>query len=126
LPVVAGHLEVLGAPPGADPRRVAYVSQASTSTTVLPLRAVDVVRMGRFPHHGLLGRLGRDDERVVVAAMERVGVRHLADAPLRLLSGGQRRRVHLAQALAREADLLVLDEPTAGLDAGGREAYLEV
>ena len=54
-----------------------------------------------------------------------MGVEALARQPLRSLSGGQQQRVYLAQVLARRADLIVLDEPTAGLDAGGRERYLQ-
>ncbi len=125
LAPVAGTLEVLGGAPGSTPRRVGYLGQFHATGGVLPLRAIDVVRMGRFARHGLMGRLGKADDRAIHTAMERTGVRNLQDAPIRELSGGQRQRVHLAQTLCREADLLVLDEPTAGLDAGGREVYLE-
>ena len=87
--------------------------------------AMDVVRMGRYPAHGLLGRMTRQDEEWVAAAMQTMGVAHLADMPLRALSGGQQQRVYLAQVLAHHADLLVLDEPTAGLDTAGREIYFQ-
>jgi ABC-type Mn2+/Zn2+ transport system ATPase subunit len=124
LPPVEGQLAVLGGPPGHDPRRIGYLGQFHTiGNALLPLRARDVVLMGRYPRHGLLGRLTRADRTAVEAAMERLDVAHLATRPLRSLSGGQARRVHLAQALAREADLLVLDEPAAGLDAGSTARY---
>ena len=125
LPVVAGSLVVLGAPPGGAPRRLAYLGQFHASGFILPLRAVEVVRMARYPEHGLLGRLRPEDHDLVDWAMTTMGVADLARSPLRSLSGGQQKRVYLAQALARRADLIVLDEPTAGLDAGGRERYLE-
>jgi ABC-type Mn2+/Zn2+ transport system ATPase subunit len=124
LDPIAGQLEVLGADPGDQPRRVGYLGQFhTTGASQLPLRARDVVLMGRYPRRGLLGRITRADRDAVAVAMERLDVAHLAGRPLRSLSGGQARRVHLAQAVAREADLLVLDEPTAGLDAGSTARY---
>jgi ABC-type Mn2+/Zn2+ transport system ATPase subunit len=123
---IAGELEVVGAAPGRAPQHVAYLGQFHPAGGLLPLRAADIVRMGRYPRRGLLGRLGPADHQAVRQAMARVAITDLADAPMRALSGGQQQRVYLAQALAREADLLVLDEPTAGLDAGSRERYLQL
>ena len=126
LPPLKGDLNVLGNPPGKSPRQIAYLSQSHTSGFILPLRALDAVRMGRFANHGLLGKMTSVDEDLVVQAMKSMQVWDLVDKPLRSLSGGQQQRVYIAQVLARHADLLILDEPTAGLDAGAREVYQEV
>lgn len=122
---VSGSLQVLGATPGASPRRVAYLAQSRASSFILPLRAIDVVRMARFPHLGLWRRASAEDEALVAQAMVTMGVEDFAEAPVRSLSGGQRQRVYLAQVLAHRADLILLDEPNAGLDAGGYERYLQ-
>jgi len=119
----AGELRILGGEPGASPRRVAYLAQRREAGFILPLRAIDVVRMARFPHLGLWRRPGAEDEALVRESMATMGITHLADAPLRSLSGGQRQRVYLAQVLAHRADLILLDEPNAGLDAAGLERY---
>ena len=121
LEPVAGTIEVLGGRPGAAPARVAYLGQVQPTGHVLPLRARDVVAMGRFAARGLMRRMTRGDRRRVEAGMERMGIAGLADQALGSLSGGQRQRVHIARVLAWEADLLVLDEPTSGLDLAGRE-----
>jgi ABC-type Mn2+/Zn2+ transport system ATPase subunit len=121
LPPVGGALQVLGRRPGAAPARVAYLGQSQPTGFVLPLRAADVVAMGRFAARGLVGRMSGDDRRLVRDSMERMGVADIADESLGNLSGGQRQRVHLAQALAWRAELLILDEPTSGLDLAGRE-----
>ncbi|MFN8518295.1 MAG: metal ABC transporter ATP-binding protein [Chloroflexota bacterium] len=119
----AGELRILGDSPGASPRRVAYLAQSRETGFMLPLRAIDVVRMARFSRLGLWRRAGADDEALVRRAMAAMGVDRLADVPVRSLSGGQRQRVYLAQVLAHEADLILLDEPNAGLDAAGLELY---
>ncbi|MBN1690385.1 MAG: metal ABC transporter ATP-binding protein [Dehalococcoidia bacterium] len=120
-----GKISIFDQKPGSLPRRVAYLSQFHVSGFVLPLRAIDVVRMGCFARLGLWGRATKHDEEMVREAMERMGISHLANTPLWYLSGGQQQRTYIAQALAHRADLLVLDEPTAGLDAGGQEVFLQ-
>ena len=121
IPPVHGSVSVLGGAPGRHPARTAYVPQHSATSETLPLRARDVVAMGRYAHLGLLSRFTRRDREVVDAAMSTMGVTAFAGKPLQSLSGGQCQRVHLAQAIAHEADVWFLDEPTAGLDAEGRD-----
>ncbi len=124
IPTVDGRLEVLDGVPGSGGTGVAYLSQSHEQGFLLPFRAKDVVRMGRWSVRGLLRRLRREDERYVDDAMIAMGAEALADRPLGALSGGQCQRVHLAQAACRRADLLLLDEPTSGLDAASRERFL--
>jgi len=124
LAPMGGQLSVFGQPPGNNHRRIAYLGQFHHSGFVLPIRVIDVVRMGRFPLHGLWQRMNKTDDEVIRNSMRIMGIEKLADTPIRSLSGGQQQRTYLAQALAHQADLLVLDEPTSGLDAGGRELYL--
>ena len=124
LAPMGGQLSVFGQPPGNNHRRIAYLGQFHHSGFVLPIRVIDVVRMGRFPLHGLWQRMNKTDDEIIRNAMHVMGIEKLADTPLRSLSGGQQQRTYLAQALAHQADLMVLDEPTSGLDAGGRELYL--
>jgi ABC-type Mn2+/Zn2+ transport system ATPase subunit len=123
LPPLNGEIRVLGHPPGKNPHQIAYLSQFHSSSFILPLRVVDVVQMGRFPEKGLFGRMTREDDEIIAASMRRMDVLELRDAPLRTLSGGQLQRVYMAQVLAHQTDLIVLDEPTSSLDAAGRELF---
>ena len=123
LAPIKGQIQVLGSDPGKTPKQIAYLSQFHNSGIILPLRSVDVVRMGRFANHGLLGKMDSLDEKLIQESMERMGISYLADTTLRSLSGGQQQRVYIAKVLARKADLIILDEPTAGLDAGGQNLF---
>jgi len=127
LEPISGEMKVFGDVPGAAPNRVAYLGQFHAAAEgLLPMQVRDVVLMARYRRRGLLGRLTRADHAVVEASLERLEIGRLATKPLRALSGGQQRRVHLAHVLASEADLLLLDEPTAGLDAGANERYAQL
>jgi len=123
LPPIKGEITVLGNPPGKNPHQLAYLSQFHEAGFILPLRVKDVVQMGRFTEKGLFGRMTIQDEEIITTSMQRMGIDDLRDSPLRLLSGGQQQRVYMAQVLARQADLIVLDEPTSSLDAAGRELF---
>ena len=120
-----GSVELFGEPIDAfdDGHRIGYVSQKSTEKgTSMPVVVREVVEMGRYAHVGS-GRLREVDHRAVEAAMERVNITDLADRKLNTLSGGQRQRAFIARALASDADLLALDEPTVGVDAESRDRF---
>jgi ABC-type Mn2+/Zn2+ transport system ATPase subunit len=123
IPALAGDLRVLQAPPGSRPKRIAYLGQSHPSRNVIALGAAEVVRMGRFASLGLFGRTSARDRQLVRDAMTHMDIAHLADHPLQSMSGGQQQRTFLAQLLAHDADLLILDEPTVGLDISGRDRY---
>jgi len=103
---------------------ISYMPQRDRLDTILPITALEVVTMGRAARSGPFGRAFRRD-REAEAALARVGAESLASQLFRDLSGGQQQRVLLARALAARSDVLVLDEPTAGMDIAGEAAILD-
>lgn len=126
LPVRDGTLTVLGAPVGHVRRDVAYVLQSAKVNERLPVTVREVVAMGRFAEHGMFGRLCDEDRRIVDAAIERLDLADLSRRHLHELSGGQRQRVFVAQGLAQQGQILLLDEPVTGLDVVSRRCILDV
>jgi ABC-type Mn2+/Zn2+ transport system ATPase subunit len=119
VPLAAGRIRVLGRPPGArgrDAHQLGYVPQRYAIAPEFPASVADVVMMGRLCCLSRFRFPRRGDREEVLRSLELVGIGDLAARPVGQLSGGQQRRVMLAQALCAGTRLLVLDEPTIGLD----------
>lgn len=104
--------------------RFGYVPQRDSIDSVLPYTAFAVVMMGRYRQMGFLRAPGSADQNAVRGALHQVGVKDLAGKAFRDLSGGQKQRVLIARALASDPDILILDEPTNGMDLPSRTAML--
>ena len=122
----SGTIDVLGGPPGQHARSVAYVTQAEAVDWSFPVVALDVVMMGRYPRLGPVRRPSAADHEAVARALEQVGMTSLARRQIGALSGGQRRRVFLARALASDPELYLLDEPVTGVDNATQEDLMQI
>jgi zinc/manganese transport system ATP-binding protein len=123
IPVLTGQIEYgfdrSTSPPG-------YVPQRETLDPIFPLTVFEVVLMGTYGRLGLLQPVGRRQRQLVAHCLQQVGLADLADRPFWALSGGQKQRVLIARALAVEPRLLLLDEPTAGVDPGAATAIMDL
>jgi len=114
----AGEVRLGGLEPAAARRRglVGWVPQREAIDRGFPISVREVVMMGRYGRQGLTRRVRAEDRSAVAAALERVELAPLADRQIGRLSGGQLRRAFLARAIAQDAQILLLDEPFAGVD----------
>lgn len=129
LQPTAGSIRIGGLAPAAAVGRghlVGYLPQHPPISGSLPLSARQVVRLGLAGKTGLLRPHRGDDVKFADSLLDRVGVAHLADKPVAALSGGQLQRVYIARALAPRPMLLLLDEPTTGIDPAGQQQFIEL
>lgn len=117
-----GGRDIASLPRGELARQIAYVPQAHSP--VFPYSVHDMVLMGRTAHRGLFAAPSADDRREAEAALEELGIADLSGREYTNLSGGQRQLVLIARALAQQAPIIVLDEPTASLDFGNQVLVL--
>ncbi|MEM7614121.1 MAG: manganese/iron ABC transporter ATP-binding protein [Pseudomonadota bacterium] len=118
VPVSSGEVHILGEPAAQALKqsKVAYVPQAEEVDWDFPILVEDVVMMGRFGHMGWLRRPKPKDREMVTQALERVGMTAYRTRQIGELSGGQKKRVFLARALAQDGQVILLDEPFTGVD----------
>ena len=123
VPAASGTITILGRPVAEALRAnlVAYVPQAEEVDWSFPVLVEDVVMMGRYGHMGFLRRAKDSDRRAVATALDRVGMTEFRHRQIGELSGGQRKRVFLARALAQDGQVILLDEPFTGVDVRTEE-----
>ncbi len=126
VPALSGIVTVFGQPLAKARQRIAYVPQRASVDWDFPTRVIDVVVMGLYRELGLLRLVRRRHREKALACLDRVGMADFAGRQIGQLSGGQQQRVFLARALAQNADLYLLDEPFAGVDAATEKAIIDV
>jgi manganese/zinc/iron transport system ATP- binding protein len=123
---LAGHVRVFGQTVAQARSRIAYVPQRQSVDWDFPVTVIEVVMMGLYGRLGWFRRPGRAERAEAEAALAEVGLPDYAGRPIGALSGGQQQRVFLARALVQGAELMILDEPMAGIDAPTEAAIVAV
>ncbi|SEP60586.1 manganese/iron transport system ATP-binding protein [Devosia sp. YR412] len=128
VPLAGGSVDILGVPGKQALKRnlVAYVPQSEDVDWNFPVLVEDVVMMGRYGHMGMLRRPKKIDHAMVTSALERVNMLEFRHRQIGELSGGQKKRVFLARALAQEGQVILLDEPFTGVDVKTEDAIVDL
>lgn len=126
VPRASGRIEVFGQPYHKNRHRVGYVPQRESVDWDFPVDALDVVTMGLYNQIGWCLPVRKKHRQLALEALDRVGIADLARRQISQLSGGQQQRTFLARALVQNADLYLMDEPFAAVDAATERAIVEI
>lgn len=126
IPRVSGQVLVFGKPYRTQRAQVGYVPQRESVDWDFPIDALSVVTMGLYRSIGWFRRVARRHKQKAMEALEKVGLADFAGRQISQLSGGQQQRVFLARALVQEAELYLMDEPFASVDAATERAIVEI
>ncbi len=121
-----GSIEILREPPQKTRHLVGYVPQSVAFDQDFPIDVWDVVQMGRLGKRRLLNHFNAEDQEIVAQSLQQVGMFDLRNRPIGELSGGQRQRAYIARALTTRPKILLLDEPTASVDAEASQSIYEL
>lgn len=126
VPRSSGEVVIYGKPYGKQRKRVGYVPQRESVDWDFPLSALDVVTMGTYGCLGWFSRVNKQAKARSARALERVGLADYAHRQIGQLSGGQQQRIFLARALVQDADIYLMDEPFAAVDAATERAIVDL
>jgi manganese/zinc/iron transport system ATP- binding protein len=126
VPLVGGTVRFAGEPLARARHTIGYVPQRESVDWDFPVNALDVVAMGSYRRLGWFRRVNAAETKRAMEALEQVGIAHLAQRQISQLSGGQQQRVFLARALMQDADLYLMDEPFAAVDAATEQAIVDL
>ena len=121
-----GSIALFGLPPAAARSRVGYMPQKTIFDQSFPINVLDVVLMGRYSRKGLIHRYDGVDRQAALKALEAVGMQDRAMREIGALSGGEQQRVFVARSLVSDPELLLLDEPTAGVDSAQQTEFYDL
>lgn len=123
---ITGYIKIYDQPYNKKQHKIAYVPQKNSVDWTFPVSVHDVVAMGRYNNVSWFAKPSEHDINIIDWALQQVKMKHLAHRHISQLSGGQQQRVFLARALAQQADIIMLDEPFAGIDMITEELILKL